>query len=61
MTWPIEKSTLDEEEAEDDNPNVMQCYRKYKMDLLTEGVFETILTMLMKSVRIPHRCAYFPQ
>lgn len=55
MTWPIEKSTLDEEETEDDNPNVMQCYRKYKVDLIKEGVFETILAMVMRSVRIPHK------
>ncbi|KAI9486114.1 MAG: timeless protein-domain-containing protein [Benjaminiella poitrasii] len=57
MTWPLEKkkTIVQEDEEEEENPNVMQCYRKYKLDLLTEGVFETILTMIMKSVRIPHR------
>ncbi|KAI7903689.1 timeless protein-domain-containing protein [Cokeromyces recurvatus] len=55
MTWPIEKRQALEEQEEEENPNIMHCYRKYKLDLLTEGVFETILTMIMKSVRIPHR------
>jgi hypothetical protein len=52
MTWPVEKS-LEEEEEHD--PNIMICYRKYKMDLLVPGVFETILALIMRSVRIPHR------
>lgn len=57
MTWPLEKKSLDEEDedSEEDNPNVMQCYRKYKLDLLTPGVFETILTMIIKALRKPHR------
>lgn len=55
MTWPLEQSNLDEEEEAEEDPNIMQCYRKYKLDLLTPGVFETILDMIMKSVRIPHR------
>jgi hypothetical protein len=55
MTWPIEKSLDTEENEEPEDPNLMSCYRKYKLDLLTPGVFETILAMIMKSVRIPHR------
>ncbi|EPB81380.1 hypothetical protein HMPREF1544_11910 [Mucor circinelloides 1006PhL] len=57
MTWPLEKKSLDEEDedSEEDNPNVMQCYRRYKLDLLTPGVFETILTMIIKALRKPHR------
>ncbi|KAG2212278.1 hypothetical protein INT47_001637 [Mucor saturninus] len=54
MTWPVEKSLNVDDEQEED-PNVMHCYRKYKLDLLTEGVFETILAMAMRSLRIPHR------
>ncbi|KAG2232960.1 hypothetical protein INT48_008053 [Thamnidium elegans] len=53
MTWPVEKR-IDDDEQEDD-PNLMSCYRKYKLDLLTEGVFESILTLIMNSVRIPQR------
>jgi hypothetical protein len=59
MTWPVEKNTtpvdLDTEEQEPEDPNLMICYRKYKMDLLRHGVFETIFAMVMRSVRIPHR------
>lgn len=57
MTWPLEQKSLDDEDEdnEDENPNVMQCYRKYKLDLLTSGVFETILTMIIKALRKPHR------
>jgi hypothetical protein len=57
MTWPLEQKSLDDEDEdnEDENPNVMQCYRKYKLDLLTSGIFETILTMIIKALRKPHR------
>lgn len=53
MTWPIEKRIDDDEQ--EDNPNLMSCYRKYKLDLLTEGVFESILALIVNSVRIPQR------
>lgn len=53
MTWPVEKR-IDDEDQQDD-PNLMSCYRKYKLDLLKEGVFEAILTLIMNSVRIPQR------
>lgn len=57
MTWPLEQKSLDDEDEDndDENPNVMQCYRRYKLDLLTSGVFETILTMIIKALRKPHR------
>lgn len=56
MTWPMDKKIdLEQDEKETEDPNLMQCYRKYKMDLLKPGVFETILALVMKSVRIPHR------
>lgn len=55
MTWPVDRNTMDDEEAPEEDPNIMDCYRKYKLDLLTPGVFETILSMVMKSVRIPHK------
>lgn len=57
MTWPLDKKSLDEEDEdeEEETPNVMQCYRSYKLELLTPGVFETILTMIIKALRKPHR------
>lgn len=54
MTWPAYKS-LDVEEEQQEDPNLMRCYRKYKMDLLAEGVFESILSLILRSISIPHR------
>ncbi|KAI8992116.1 timeless protein-domain-containing protein [Mycotypha africana] len=56
MTWPVEKKgTGDEEVDEEEDPNLLNCYRNYKKGLLRPGIFETILSMVMKSVRIPQR------
>lgn len=56
MTWPTDKSLDDEDEEQaKEDPNLMNIYRKYKLDLLRPGVFETILALIMKSVRIPER------
>lgn len=56
MTWPKDKTLIDDDEIEQKtDPNLMNIYRKYKLDLLRPGVFETILAMIMKSVRIPDR------
>lgn len=55
MTWPVERGLNADDEQEEEDPNVMQCYRKYKLALMKEGVFDTIQAMVMKSVRIPER------
>ncbi|ORE09862.1 timeless-domain-containing protein [Rhizopus microsporus var. microsporus] len=54
MTWPIEKS-LDDEEEDEYDPNMIDCYRKYKLGLLKPGVFEVILRLVEPAVRIPYR------
>ncbi|CAO3669876.1 unnamed protein product [Rhizopus microsporus] len=53
MTWPIEKS-LDDEEEDEYDPNMIDCYRKYKLGLLKPGVFEVILRLVEPAVRIPY-------
>ncbi|OBZ88075.1 Topoisomerase 1-associated factor 1 [Choanephora cucurbitarum] len=58
MTWPVEQRLHQDDgdvEEEEEEPNALQYYRKYKAGLLKEGVFETILQLVMRSVRIPHR------
>ncbi|CEP15228.1 hypothetical protein [Parasitella parasitica] len=57
MTWPLEQKSLDDEDEEDEpeNPNMINSYREYKLYLLTQGVFETILSMIIKAIRKPHR------
>ncbi|KAI8366587.1 timeless protein-domain-containing protein [Blakeslea trispora] len=56
MTWPVEEQSREgEEDEQEDEPNALQYYRQYKAGLLKEGVFETILQLVMRSVRIPDR------
>ncbi|KAI8884300.1 timeless-domain-containing protein [Backusella circina FSU 941] len=56
MTWPLEKN-IDEQQEEDDyvDPNMMDSYRKYKSSLLTPGVFEIILDIIVGPLGIPYR------
>ncbi|KAG1470777.1 hypothetical protein G6F56_002487 [Rhizopus delemar] len=54
MTWPVEKDLRDDEEEQED-PNMIDCYRKYKLGLLQPGVFEVILRLIEPAVRIPYR------
>ncbi|KAI9268792.1 timeless protein-domain-containing protein [Sporodiniella umbellata] len=55
MTWPPEKDVQLEEEEELDDPNMIDCYRKYKLGLLQPGVFEIILHLIEPAVRIPYK------
>ncbi|KAG1495719.1 hypothetical protein G6F54_006987 [Rhizopus delemar] len=55
MTWPVEKSLNNDDEEEQHDPNMIDCYRKYKLGLLQPGVFEVILSLIEPAVRIPYR------
>lgn len=56
MTWPIDKNKLEDDEDEpEQNPNVMRCYRKYKLDLLEPGVFNTIISFIIKPLQKAQR------
>ncbi|KAI8336680.1 timeless protein-domain-containing protein [Chlamydoabsidia padenii] len=53
MTWPIARKP--EENEDDQDPNLLHNYRKLKLKLLENGVFEAILRVCVKSLKIPYR------
>lgn len=55
MTWPLEKNLDEEQDDEYVDPNMMDSYRRYKSSLLTHGVFEVILDIIVGPLAIPFR------
>ncbi|KAL0095074.1 timeless protein-domain-containing protein [Phycomyces blakesleeanus] len=51
MTWPLD--TADEEEEDSRDPNELNLLRKYKKALLVPGIFDAILSVIIKPLRIP--------
>ncbi|KAI8085063.1 timeless protein-domain-containing protein [Halteromyces radiatus] len=53
LTWPIPRKP--DEKDDDFDPNLLHNYRKLKLKLLEKGVFEAIVNVCIKALRIPHR------
>ncbi|ORZ22999.1 timeless protein-domain-containing protein [Absidia repens] len=53
LTWPIPQKPEEMDVYQD--PNLLHSYRKLKLKLLEKGVFEAVLRLCVKSLRIPYR------
>ncbi|CAO3597350.1 unnamed protein product [Absidia cylindrospora] len=53
LTWPIPEKPEEVDAYQD--PNLLHNYRKLKLNLLEKGVFEAVLRLCVKSLRIPYR------
>lgn len=52
MTWPLADDVEDNEEADG---NMRNLHMKYKLALMTPGVLEAALSVIIKPLSIPYR------
>jgi hypothetical protein len=53
MTWPLRDDVEDDEEADG---NMRNLHMRYKIALMTSGVLEAALSVIIKPLSVPYRC-----